>query len=186
LADDVYRETSMIPAAESKTTQMRTEKRIPALRSFASSCRRRSTIRGVALVEFALVFPVVTSLLIGTFWVGRAVSVYQALERAAREGARAAAIAPACASCAAAAVTDSDVDAIVDDVLKAASIDTSNPDPLVTVARNQPLDLSDPAPYGSSAVQVTVSYPIQLSIPFTSLNAKTITLSSSVSMRQEF
>jgi Flp pilus assembly protein TadG len=149
--------------------------------------RRRLTPdrRGVALVEFAMVFPVLTTLLLGTFWIGRAVSVYQALERAAREGARVAVVHP-CASCNPGAANDSAIDDAVDDALQAASLDMSNPDLRIEIARNQPLDSSVPPNYQASAVTVTVFYSVHLNIPFTSLKAAKIPLSSRVSMRQEF
>jgi Flp pilus assembly protein TadG len=136
-------------------------------------------------VEFALVVPVLTTILIGTFWLGRAVSVHQALERAAREGARVG-IAPQCALCGSSSATDASIDAAVNGALTAASLDASNPGLEIVIARNQPLDSNDPANYQSSGVQVTVSYPVQLNIPFTSQRATTINLSSSVSMRQEY
>lgn len=145
---------------------------------------RSSRTRGVALVEFALVVPVLMTILIGTFWIGRAVSVYQALERAAREGARVG-IAPTCALCGGGSANDSAIDTAVNGALNAASVDTSNPGLQIVIARNQQLDANDPANYRSSAVRVTVSYPVQLKIPFTSQSATTINLSSSVSMRQE-
>jgi Flp pilus assembly protein TadG len=144
-----------------------------------------SGTRGVALVEFALVAPILITILLGTFWIGRAVSVYQALERAAREGARVG-ITSACASCGSATANDSAIDTAVDNALKAASLDTSNPGLLIVIARDQRLDSNDPANYQSSAIKVTVSYPVQLKIPFTTQRATTITLSSSVSMRQEY
>lgn len=133
----------------------------------------------------ALVIPVLMSILIGTFWIGRAVSVYQALERAAREGARVG-IAPACASCGGSSASDAQIDGAVNSALTAASLDATNPGLQIVIARNQPLDAGDPSAYQSSGVQVTVSYPVQLNIPFTSLDATTIDVSSSVSMRQEF
>lgn len=144
-----------------------------------------SGARGVAIVEFALVVPVLTTILIGTFWLGRAVSVHQALERAAREGARVG-ITPGCALCGSSSASDASIDAAVNGALTAASLDTSNPGLEIVIARNQQLDSNDPANYQSSGVQVTVSYPVQLNIPFTAQRATTINLSSSVSMRQEF
>jgi Flp pilus assembly protein TadG len=142
-------------------------------------------MRGVALVEFALVLPVLMTILLGTFWIGRAVSVYQALERAAREGARVA-IAPTCALCGSNQAKDSVIRDTVKDSLEAASLNSSNPNLSITITPNQALDSSDPVNYRASGVQVTVSYPVQLNIPFTTQSATTVTLSSTVSMRQEF
>ena len=140
---------------------------------------------GAILVEMALVIPVLVTILIGAFWIGRAVSIYQALERAAREGARVG-IAPPCALCGGGSTTDAQINDAVNNALTAASLDAANPGLQIVIARNQPLDSGDPAGYRSSGVQVTVSYPVQLNIPFTSQNATTINVSSSVSMRQEF
>ena len=140
---------------------------------------------GVSLVEFALVAPILITLLIGTFWIGRAVSVYQALGRAAREGARVA-VAPACATCGGATANDSTVDDAVTDALRAATIDTSNAGLRIAINRNEPLDSEDPANFQATGVAVTVSYPLQLNIPFTAQKATTLNLSSSVSMRREF
>ena len=154
-------------------------------RPTASLACAPSAERGVTLVEFALVVPILTALLVGTVWIGRAVSVHQALERAAREGARVA-IAPQCATCGATTTDEDAVDTAVNRALTAASLDTSNPGLEITVAWNQRLNSGDPVNYQASAVQVTVEYPMQLNIPFTSQRATTINLSSTVSMRQEF
>jgi Flp pilus assembly protein TadG len=144
-----------------------------------------SDTRGLALVEFAFVAPILVMLLLGTFWVGRTMSVYEALGRAARDGARAA-IARPCATCGGSGASDSDVHDVVEDALESASIDTTNPNFQVNIARDQPLNPSEPASFQSSGVTVTVSYPVQLNIPFTTQKATTIHLSSTVSMRQEF
>jgi len=54
--------------------------------------------RGAEIVEFAFVAPLLITLMLGIFWVGRAYNTYQTITRAAREGARYAA-APTCATC---------------------------------------------------------------------------------------
>jgi Flp pilus assembly protein TadG len=149
-----------------------------SLRFFASD------VRGSELFEFAMVLPVLAMLLIGAVWIGRAMMVYQALGRAARDGARAA-LATTCASCGNARTSNSDVTTIVTKDLKAASLDTSSLTP-PTVKRNQVLDPGVPAKYQDSGVTVTVTYPVKLYIPFTPWNGTKITLSSTVSMRQEF
>jgi Flp pilus assembly protein TadG len=53
---------------------------------------RREERRGQALVEFALVFPILVLILLGIFEVGRLVFAYNTLGNAAREGARVAAV----------------------------------------------------------------------------------------------
>src|SRR5690348_11633937 len=42
----------------------------------------------VELFEFALVVPLLFTMLLGIFWIGRAYNVYETITRAAREGAR--------------------------------------------------------------------------------------------------
>jgi Flp pilus assembly protein TadG len=53
---------------------------------------RRRHARGQALVEFALVFPILVLILLGIFEVGRAVFAFNTVGNAAREGARVAAV----------------------------------------------------------------------------------------------
>ena len=50
--------------------------------------RRRTALRGQALVEFALIFPVIVLLMLALFDMGRAVFIYNGLTNAAREGVR--------------------------------------------------------------------------------------------------
>jgi Flp pilus assembly protein TadG len=50
--------------------------------------RKRRTRRGVALVEFAIVLPLLILLLIGIWEVGRVIEVQQSVQNAAREGGR--------------------------------------------------------------------------------------------------
>ena len=141
-----------------------------------------SDARGTELLEFAMVLPILMMLLIGTVWIGRAVSVYQALGRAAREGARVA-LASTCATCGSASNYGA-ANTAVNDALTAASLDTSNA--TISVTPIPTLNPSDPANYQVSGVTVAVIYPVQLNIPFTGLNGTTINLSSTVTMRQEF
>ena len=154
-----------------------------ACKQFRLFRRLSSGSRGQELVEFAFVLPILLMLLMGIFYLGRAISVYQALGRAAREGARAA-LATSCATCGdtvnAAAATSA-----IDNALQAASLDpamaTINPPNSVS-----PLNPGDPANYQVNGVTVQITYPVPLNIPFTSLNATTIYLSQTVTMRQEF
>jgi len=128
-----------------------------------------------------MVLPILVMLLIGMLWMGRAVSVYQAIWRAAREGARVA-LASTCATCGN-ATNFGAANTAVNAALTAASLDTSS----AVISINQiPLDPGDPANYRANGVEVVVTYPVQLNIPFTPENATTITLTSTVTMRQEF
>ena len=52
------------------------------------SFRRQGRSRGQALVEFALVFPIIVLLLLAMFDFGRAIFLYNGLTNAAREGVR--------------------------------------------------------------------------------------------------
>jgi len=146
--------------------------------------------RGQELVEFAMVLPVLMMLLIGVFWMGRVISIYQAMQRAAREGAEVA-LAPTCATCAADYEDTGPAITAIDNVLTAATIDpTLMPTP-PSVNFDQPFDNSgsDPANYKVSGVTVTVQYPVQLNIPFipaNSWNYTPFTLSTTVTMKQEF
>jgi Flp pilus assembly protein TadG len=151
-------------------------------RAHASLPRRlASDARGTELLEFALVLPVLVMLLLGAVWIGRAVSVYQALGRAAREGARVA-LASTCATCGN-ATNFGAANTAVNDSLTAASLDTGD----ATITIDQiPLNPSDPVNYRVNGVKVVVGYPIELDIPFTPQNFTSITLTSTVTMRQEF
>jgi Flp pilus assembly protein TadG len=147
----------------------------------ASLLRRlASDARGTELLEFALVLPVLVMLLLGAVWIGRAVSVYQALGRAAREGARVA-LASTCATC---GNGQTDPTTTIDNALTAASLDYTQAS--VVFNNNQALDPGDPANYQVAGVTVSITYPVQLNIPFTPWNGAAINLSSTVTMRQEF
>jgi Flp pilus assembly protein TadG len=145
--------------------------------------RLRADSRGQELVEFAFVFPVLFALLIGIFWLGRMVSVYEAIERAAREGARAA-LATTCASCGDANNYGAATTA-VNNALTAASLDPALATPIGPTPIT-PINPGDPANYQVNGVTMQVQYPVQLNIPFTNVNGVTIHLSSTVTMRQEF
>lgn len=93
--------------------------------------RSRETRRGQALVEFALIFPVLMILLVGIFDAGRLVFAYNDITNAARSGARVAIVNQA-AGAAAAATID-----------QASSLGLTNAD--VTVSYLKP-DLSGPCP----------------------------------------
>jgi Flp pilus assembly protein TadG len=128
-----------------------------------------------------MVLPVLMVLLIGMVWIGRGVSVYQALERAAREGARVY-LAPTSATL---GNGQTDPTTTIDNALTAASLDYTQAS--VVFKKNQALDPGDPANYQVAGVTVSVTYPLQLNIPFTPWNGgPPINLTSIVTMRQEF
>ena len=98
---------------------------------------------GVAAVEFALVAPILITLVLGMIEVGRAVMVQQLLVNATREGARAAVLETA---------TVSSVKTYVQDYLSGMSIAITSdkiavqPDP-VTATSNTPISVSVSVPY---------------------------------------
>jgi Flp pilus assembly protein TadG len=135
------------------------------------------------LFEFALVLPVLTMVLIGIVWVGRLISVYQALGRAARDGAQVY-LASTCATCGNTPDSGAAQDAITA-ALTAASLDPTQAT-IVGPQNGISLDPNDPANYQASAVTVTVTYPVQLNIPFTPWDGASLNVTSTVTMRQEY
>lgn len=120
--------------------------------------RRR---RGVAVVEFAFLIPVILILLLGTWEIGRLIEVNQLLYNAAREGARQAATG---------LVTNSAVQQVVINYLKNAGLPTQNVN--VTVQ-----DLNSPGTDATQAtwmdqLQVTVNIPCK-DVTWTTLNLVT-------------
>ncbi len=146
--------------------------------------------RGSQLFEAALVLPILLTLLLGTFWLGRAYNVYQTITRAAREGARFA-LAPSCGSCGNAFPSDSEVTTVINNALSAAAMDPTKVNPVISIlpanrsTGNLPLNPSDPPASQVQGVVVSFGYPMTLYIPFTTLNATTITISTQVQMRRE-
>lgn len=154
---------------------------------------------GAALFEFALVLPLLLTLLLGIFWMARAYNVYQTITRAAREGARTAAV-NSCASCGNAVASDSSIQQAVFNSLQASSLDTSKvtsscPDSLpsgltcpssycgtgtVCIVRDYPLNSGAPRELG---VVVSFRYPVDFPIPFVNLGS--FNIGTSVQMRQE-
>jgi len=140
--------------------------------------------RGVELVEAALVFPLLLALIIGVFWLGRAYNIYESITRAAREGARFA-LAPSCATCGNTFPTDTEVTTVINGALSAASMDQTKVNPAISISRNQVLNPADPTSTQVAGVVISFGYPVKLIIPFTPLNATTITITTQVQMRQE-
>jgi hypothetical protein len=154
--------------------------------------------RGAELVEMAVVLPLLLTLLIGIFWAGRAYNIYETITRAAREGARTA-VTNSCSSCGNASPSNTTVRNAVIDSLNASSIDPKQvkngfsgtcptgqscdcPTSDICIVRNVPLNAGPPAELG---VSVSLTYPFQFNLPFTSLNLTTINISTAVQMRQE-
>jgi Flp pilus assembly protein TadG len=138
--------------------------------------------RGAEIVEFAIVFPALCMLLIGMIWMGRAYNIYETMTRAAREGSRILVLTN-CTTCGNVPLT-------------AASVRTNFVEPVLTSDFLDPTKVSgytstyvwlDPnaTPPQQCGVAISFSYPVKLVIPFTSLNASTISISTKVQMRME-
>ena len=141
---------------------------------------------GAELVEAAVVIPILLMLLLGIVTFGRAWNVYQTITRAAREGARQAVLTPCADStyCSGAtAYTSNDIwTKFVDPVLASDNLDSSKIlNPTITYV---PMDPNDPTP-SVCGVQVSFEYPYTFSVPFTSINLSTVTLSTKAQMRLE-
>ncbi|MGH9354279.1 MAG: TadE/TadG family type IV pilus assembly protein [Terriglobia bacterium] len=152
---------------------------------------------GAELFEFALVIPLLLALILGIIWIGRAYNVYETITRAAREGVRYAVL-PNCATCGdtlpytyatagACAVTSPSASAIfpnyIQPVLQASSL---NPSAVTNYCEEAVvLDPNTDPSVQQCGVRISFQYPVQLAIPFTSVNATTINFSTQVQMRME-
>lgn len=148
---------------------------------------------GAELVEAAVVIPVLLMLLLGIVTFGRAWNVYQTITRAAREGAREAVLTPCADSTYCSGATAYTADDIwtkfVDPALESANLipsGTTGIPPIVTNASITyvQLDPNDPTP-NVCGIELSFNYPYTFSLPFTSVNLSTITLSTKVQMRLE-
>lgn len=152
--------------------------------------------RGAELFEFALVLPLLLTLLLGIFWMARAYNIYQTITRAAREGARVAVV-RTCATCGNAIPSNASVRTAVTDSLSASSLDPTKvsnsysgtcpsgqtcdcPTGDICIIRDVPLNSSTPPELG---VVVGLGYPVDFPIPF--VNVPSITVSTQVQMREE-
>jgi Flp pilus assembly protein TadG len=135
------------------------------------------------LVEMAFVIPLLLTLLIGIFWAGRAYNIYETITRAAREGARVA-VAPSCSTCGDAFPTSSTVTTAVTNSLAASGMATSGTGITITVQQHQQLNLDSNNPSALWTV-VTVKYPFQFVLPFTSVSATTVSMSTTAQMVEE-
>jgi len=159
---------------------------------------------GAELVEAAFVIPLLLMLLLGIVWLGRAYNVYETITRAAREGARYAVL-PSCATCnpanqmtetyTSAGTTNSpaclsnptyEFTNYVAPSLLADHLDPNNK--VVQQTFCQQAVVMNPTSDSSSqqcGIEVSFKYPVTFAIPFTSLNATTINIPTSVTMRME-
>jgi Flp pilus assembly protein TadG len=127
---------------------------------------------GQAIVEFALVAPLLLMLVIGMFEFGRAWNVYQVITEAARAGARAAVVADA-------SVTQDSVVATISHTLRRAGLNTQNANVSLTGWR---------AGTGTPAsVSIQFAYQFLFLRPFMGWTSEdaAITLSTAFTMRNE-
>ncbi|MBZ5703857.1 MAG: pilus assembly protein [Acidobacteriia bacterium] len=166
------------------------------------------------IAEAALVLPLMFTLLLGIFYVGRAYNIYAAMNHAAREGARAAA-SSTCATCATPnqpLPADQVATNYVAPVLSASGIDNSRVtsavtpnfckcglggcqpvqcDPLgtgavpsVCVQYNVDLGLQNYSPV-TCGTAVSFQYPFHLPLPFAPSSLQTVTITTQAQARAE-
>ena len=170
------------------------------------SARQLRSADGAEIAEVALVLPLVFMLLLGIVWFGRAFNIYSTIQQAAQQGAITAARAT-CATCGN-SVSDVSVTGVVEAVMKASSLDTTqilvNPNPAAPVFCANPPNtcntasdnvkvcrnvLLNPPAGGTQPPQcgtvVSFQYPFQFYLPFTSLNLQQVILSAQAQSRME-
>jgi len=164
--------------------------------------------RGAEIAEAAAVLPLMFMILLGIFWFGQAFSLYGAITRAAQEGARAGA-APYCTTCntpngpvinaanavnAALTVSHLDPSQVVLPASPPSFVNCITGQPVMTcngastkacVQSEVQLVPPDGIGAGVCGISVSLQYPFQFYLPFTSLNKRRILLSASASVRME-
>jgi Flp pilus assembly protein TadG len=162
--------------------------------------------RGAEIAEAAAVLPLMFMMLLGIFWFGQAFSIYGTITRAAQEGARAGAAASQCATCAAGTSPATNAYNAVEAALVAAKLDASNArrsslslaacgggsapgcdavSSNVCVQTNIQMSNTAGGGAGVCGIAVTLQYPFQFWLPFTSLNKQKIWMTASAQVRME-
>jgi Flp pilus assembly protein TadG len=139
--------------------------------------RRIRSEKGAALLEAAIVVPVIMLISVGIFEFGRAYQTWQVLTNAAREGARMAVIT---------GTTDDAIKARVVSYMKGGALPDSTAD-MVTVTRNVAVTAAD------QGTRIVIDYPFEFMVlnPVVKLISPTsktgapITMQSSALMRNE-
>lgn len=140
------------------------------------------------MFEFAIVAPILLMLLIGIFWVGRAYNIYETITRAAREGARYAVLPSSVASGNTEADTpnsacSTDTNAYNNYIVPALRADNLDPSNVKSYCqKSEWLENTYPKQCG---ISITFQYQVEMTIPFTSVNATTIKIPASAQMRLE-
>jgi Flp pilus assembly protein TadG len=169
--------------------------------------------RGAEIAETAAVLPILFMILLGIFWFGQAFSIYGAITRAAQEGARAGSMAN-CATCSGSnLITTLDANAAIaiQNALQASQLNPvlanyqNPPPPALNACQSQtgggtiscgsggstnfciqsPVQLTGTTTTGLCGVSVTIQYPFQFWLPFTSINNQLIWIQASSRVRLE-
>lgn len=160
--------------------------------------------RGAEIAEAAAVMPIMFMILIGIFWFGQAFSIYGTITRAAQEGARAAA-APQCSTCAAGNPASTNAYNAIQATLVAAKLDPNKLQqpgtiPSLVSCVDGTAVACDGSPSNACVqenvqlstgttevcgMSVSLQYPFQFWLPFTSLNKQMVQLSASARVRLE-
>jgi Flp pilus assembly protein TadG len=169
----------------------------------ATAHRLTHETHGAEIAEAAAVLPIMFMVLLGIFWFGQAFSIYTTITRAAQEGARAAA-ASVCTTCASGNTPGTNASNAVQAVLAAAKMDPAklqqpttkptfascNGSPTTCDASPTNVCVQENVQLSSTTtnvcgISVSLQYPFQFYLPFTSLNKQLINLRAAASVRQE-
>jgi hypothetical protein len=163
--------------------------------------------RAAEIAEAAAVLPLMFMILLGIFWFGQAFSIYGTINRAVQEGARAGA-APQCSTCSAGNTPTQNANQAVQSALVAAKLDLTHgrapttPPAFLACGGGGPVPCDGSAPYicvqknvqlsntgsggaGICGISVSMQYPFQFWLPFSSLNNQQIWLTASANARME-
>jgi Flp pilus assembly protein TadG len=169
-----------------------------------TALRLAGETHGAEIAEAAAVLPIMFMMLIGIFWFGQAFSIYTTITRAAQEGARAGA-APVCTTCATGNTAAANAYAAVQSTLAAAKLNPAKLQkpttvPSFTSCNGGAAPTCDSSPTNvcvqenvqltssttnACGISVSLQYPFQFYLPFTSLNKQLINLRAAASVRQE-
>jgi Flp pilus assembly protein TadG len=168
----------------------------------ATARRLADETHAAEIAEAAAVLPIMFMVLLGIFWFGQAFSIYTTITRAAQEGARAAA-APVCTTCASGNTPGTNASNAAQAVLVAAKMNPAklqwpstkptftscNGSPTTCDASPTNVCVQENVQLSSTTnvcgVSVSLQYPFQFYLPFTSLNKQLINLRAAASVRQE-
>jgi hypothetical protein len=167
--------------------------------------------RGSEIAEAAAVLPLMFMVLLGIFWFGQAFSIYGAITRAAQEGARAGSI-PYCITCNSPNTPGQNAVTAVQTALVGSKLDPTKarqPSPAPSLlACSSPIPPPPSVGCGSEStnfciqtsiqltstglgatglcgISVSLQYPYNFWLPFTSINKQTIWINASARARME-